>query len=60
MIKDLRKELDEGKISSEELFDITVKKAKEEQDKYNSFVTIIDKYKIKRRADNILKVFLML
>lgn len=55
MIKDLRKELDEGKISSEELFDITVKKAKEEQDKYNSFVTIIDKYKIKRRADSILK-----
>ena len=55
MITELRKELDEGKVSSEELFDEAVKKAKKEQDKYNSFVTIIDKYKIKRRADSILK-----
>ena len=55
MIEELRKQLDEGKVSSEELFEEAVKKAKEEQDKYNSFVTIIDKYKIKRRADSILK-----
>ena len=55
MIEELRKELDENKISSEELFNTAIKKAKENQDKYNSFVTIIDKYKIKRRSDSILK-----
>ena len=47
MITELRKELDEGKVSSEELFDEAVKKAKKEQDKYNSFVTIINLINIK-------------
>ena len=37
MITELRKELDEAKVSSEELFEEAVKKAKQEQDKYNSF-----------------------
>lgn len=54
MIEELRIQLDDGSITSEELFDKAVKKAQEVQDKYNAFVTIVDKYKIKRRADSML------
>lgn len=54
MIEELRIQLDDGSITSEELFDAAVKKAEEAQDKYNAFVTIVDKYKIKRRADSML------
>lgn len=54
MIEELRIQLDDGSATSEELFDKAVKKAQEVQDKYNAFVTIVDKYKIKRRADSML------
>lgn len=54
MIEELRIQLDDGSVTSEELFDDAVKKAQEAQDKYNAFVTIVDKYKIKRRADTML------
>ena len=43
-ILDLRDDLDTGKITSEELFNKTIEKAHKYQDKYNSFVTILDKY----------------
>ena len=43
-ITDLRKNLDESKITSEELFKEANKKAHKYQDEYNSFVTIIDEY----------------
>lgn len=44
-IDDLRKELDEGKITGEELFKEANKLAKDNQKAYNSFVTILDEYK---------------
>ena len=45
LIDDLRKEMDEGKITSEELFHKANTFAHEKQEDYNSFVTIIDEYK---------------
>ena len=54
MIDELRIQLDDGSVTSEELFEDAVKKAQDTQDKYNAFVTIVDKYKIKRRADSML------
>ena len=54
MIDELRKQLDEGSVTSEGLFAEAVKSAKEVQDTYNPFVTIVDKYKIRRRANSIL------
>lgn len=54
MIEELRIQLDDGSVTSEELFEDAVKKAQDTQDKYNAFVTIVDKYKIKRRADSML------
>ena len=44
-ILDLRKELDESKVTSEELFKESNLKAHKYQEKFNSFVTIIDEYK---------------
>ena len=44
-IIDLRNDLDNKKVTSEELFNESNKKAHKFQDKYNSFVTIIDDYK---------------
>ena len=44
-ILDYRKDLDESKVTSEELFNKSIEKAKKYQDKFNSFVTIIDEYK---------------
>ena len=44
-ISDLRYKLDNGEVSSLELFNESVELAKKYQDKYNSFVTIIDEYK---------------
>ena len=41
-IKELRKELDEGVRSEEELFSSCVRLAREYQDDYNCFVTIMD------------------
>ena len=42
-IDDIRKELDNGSITSDNLFDESRDKALRFQDKYNSFVTIMDK-----------------
>lgn len=43
-IKEMRKELDDGSISSRELFAESVSLAKKYQKDYNSFVNIIDEY----------------
>ncbi len=43
-IVDLRKDLDESKVTSEELFKVANEKAHKYQEEYNSFVTIIDEY----------------
>ena len=43
-IIDYRKDLDESKVTSEELFTEAIDKANKYQDEYNSFVTIIDEY----------------
>ena len=43
-IVELREKLDNGKISSKELFKNSVDMAKKYQDEYNSFVTIVDDY----------------
>lgn len=43
-ILDLRKDLDESKVTSEELFNEAKEKAHKYQDEYNSFVTILDEY----------------
>lgn len=50
----LRSDLDNGVVTSEELFDTAVGLAKEYQDEYNSFVTIIDKYKMKKKKDTLI------
>ena len=44
-IIDLRNDLDNKKVTSEELFNESNKKAHNYQEKFNSFVTIIDEYK---------------
>lgn len=54
MIDDLRKALDNGQITSEELFQEANKLAHDYQEQYNSFVTIIDKYKSKKKYDSII------
>lgn len=43
-IMDLRKDLDESKVTSEKLFKESNEKAHKYQEEYNSFVTIIDEY----------------
>jgi len=43
-IIDLRKDLDESKVTSEDLFKEANEKAHKYQEEYNSFVTIIDEY----------------
>lgn len=43
-ISELREKLDNGSVTSESLFTDSVKLAKESQEKYNPFVTIMDKY----------------
>ena len=52
-ISEMKEMLDEGKITSEELFKEAHDKAIKYQDEYNSFVTIMDEYKIE--GDGILK-----
>ena len=44
-ILDYRKELDESKVTSEQLFNESIEKSKKYQDKFNVFVTITDEYK---------------
>ncbi len=53
-IQELRKALDEGKVTSEELFETAKKLAKASQEVYNPFVTILEKFKQKRKAESIL------
>lgn len=43
LIDDIRRALDRGKVTSLELFDEAVSKAKKYQDEYNAFVTIMNK-----------------
>ncbi len=43
LIDDIRKELDDGNVTSDELFNESIEKANKFQDVYNSFVTIMDK-----------------
>lgn len=52
-ILDYRKDLDESKVTSEELFNESIEKAKKFQDKFNSFVTITDEYK-KEESDSLI------
>ncbi len=52
-IDELRTLLDEKKVTVEELFDETIKMAKDYQNDYNSFVTIVDKCSYKDK-DGIL------
>lgn len=52
-IEDLRKEMDDAKVTSEELFHEANELAHNYQKEYNSFVTIIDDYK-KEGKDSIL------
>lgn len=54
LIEDLRKELDTGKVTSEELFEKSVSLAKKYQEEYNPFVTILDKYKMKKKKDTLV------
>ena len=49
LISDLRYELDNGNVTSEELFNEANQLAHKYQATYNSFVTICDKCKIKKR-----------
>ena len=44
LIDDIRKELDNGTISSNLLFEESISKAKKYQDEYNSFVTIMENF----------------
>ncbi len=54
MIEDLRKKLDSNEITSEELFSEANTKAHEYQSEFNSFVTIVDKYKCKSRKQTLI------
>lgn len=47
-ILELREMLDNGKVSSDELFENSLLLAKKYQDNYNSFVTILDNFKLKK------------
>ena len=46
-IIDLRKKLDSGEFTKEELFSKSIKKAKDYQEEFNSFVTITDEFNYK-------------
>ena len=52
-ILDLKNDLDNKKVTSEELFKESVDKAHKYQDKFNSFVTILDKYE-KEESNSLL------
>ena len=54
-ITELREVLDNEEVTSEELFEDAKKLANYFQEDYNSFVTIMDDYKIKRRSDSFIK-----
>ena len=50
-ITDLRKDLDNGVVTSEELFNESVDLANKFQADYNAFVTILSKYKMKKKKE---------
>ena len=52
-IKELREKLDNKEITKEELFQESVAKANKYQDKFNSFVTIMDKLKYEESASKL-------
>ena len=52
-ITEIRNKLDDGNITSKELFDESIKLAKESMDTYNPFVTILDNYE-KEDGNSIL------
>ena len=52
-ILDYRKDLDESKVTSEELFNESIEKSNKYQDKFNVFVTITDEYK-KEESDSLI------
>ena len=54
LIDDIRSELDNGNVTSQELFDEAVSKAKKYQDEYNCFVTIMDN-KEEMESDCVLR-----
>ncbi|MDD3187168.1 MAG: amidase family protein [Bacilli bacterium] len=54
LIDDLRKFLDNHEISGEEVFNESLSLAKEYQEEYNSFVTMVEKYKMSGKKDTLL------
>ncbi len=60
LISDLRYELDNESVTSEELFNEAVVLANKYQTTYNSFVTICDKFKIKKKNYSLSRKYLML
>ncbi len=54
MIEKLQEEIKLGNVSSEELFSNSNTLAHNYQDDFNSFVTIVDKYKSRSRVKNLL------
>lgn len=55
MIKELHEKLEKEEVTKEELFEEAKTLANQYQEEYNSFVTILEEAKSKRRADSILK-----
>lgn len=55
MIRELHEKLEKEEVTKEELFEEAKTLAEKYQEEYNSFVTILDEAKSKRRADSILK-----
>lgn len=55
MIRELHEKLEKEEVTKEELFENAKKLAEKYQEEYNSFVTILDEVKSKRRKDSILK-----
>lgn len=53
-ITELRSDLDNKKVTSEELFTKAINLAHQTQKSINSFVTIMDKYKIKSNTDTLI------
>ena len=53
-ITDLRTDLDNGVVTSEELFNESVDLANKFQADYNAFVTILSKYKMKKKKDTLI------
>ena len=55
-IKELRNLLDNNSITKEELFEDAISKANKYQDKYNSFITIMDKIEYQESTSLLDKI----